>query len=138
MVYSQIKFRPQDGSPLERELIDRSENTEDPALSRVARRDLKRYYASIKASLPAFSEEEVNILLNALNGSRIERPERLYVEVLEYKEFAERLRCMSYIECIATVDAVERYWLGAYSKSPEENRARLKEVGLINGNGNGI
>lgn len=133
--YTQIQFRPGVESDLSCALSKRAEQTTDIALSQVARRDLERYYATLTHSLPDFSESEVIILLNVLNGVRVSNPQRLYVEVQEnypeHKEFVERLRNFSYAQCLATIDAVERYWCGEYHKSPEEMRVRLREVGLI-------
>lgn len=148
--YPQVKFRT--GKDLEAELSSRSDEQSDSAYSRIAKRDLDRYYALLRLSLPRFSEEEALILVNALNGAKYE-PEmahRLYVDVQEYLEESNegyhsepvsndvrtlvlRVKAMSHLECMAIIDAAERFWQGAYHKKPEEVRQHLLETGLVKG-----
>jgi hypothetical protein len=46
----------------------------------------------------------------------------------------ERLHSMSYMELLAVVDAVERFWQGSYRQEGPIG-PRLREVGLIKGEG---
>lgn len=137
--YSQVKFRPGNGSKLEQALTARAETEESTGL--VAKRDLERYYALIGLSLPVFSEQEALLLVNTLNASRInaETIHRLYVDVDEYLEehplegfnrgaFVARLRNCSRLECMAIADAVERFWQGDYHKNEQESSQRLRDV----------
>lgn len=146
--YPQVKFRT--GKDLEVQLASRSDEQTDREYSRVAKRDLDRYYSLLANAIPRFSEEEVLILVNVLNGAKYEpqMAHRLYVDVLEYLEESNedyhsqavsddvrtlvlRVKAMSTIECMAIIDAAERFWQGTYHKEPEEVKRKLKEVGLI-------
>lgn len=108
------------------------------SLSETARRDLGRYYESLRRSLPSFTEAEAELIVTALNGSRHRDPESiglLWAEVANVNEeataFTEMmLRNLSYIECAAVVDAVERFWAGPYHKEGPIG-PRLREVGLV-------
>lgn len=142
--YPQVKFRT--GKDLEAELASRSEEMTDSAYSRVAKRDLERYYAMMARDAPVFSEDEALVLVNALNGAKYQ-PElvhRLYIDVQEYLEENEeyrlsgnvltlvlRLKEMKVLECMAVIDAVEKFWSGEYHKTPEETQQALRTVGLI-------
>lgn len=146
--YPQVKFRT--GKDLEAEFASRSDEQSDSVFSRIAKRDLERYYTLLPGSLPTFTEGEAIILVNALNGAKYPQPEqacRLYVDVQEYLEESEaysqkpvnddapalvfRVKEMSPIECMAIIDAAERFWSGAYHQF--DIHERLKKVGLIKG-----
>lgn len=142
--YPQVKFRT--GKDLEAELASRSDETTDSAYSRIAKRDLERYYAMMALDLPTFSKPEARLLVSVLNGSRIhaETVHRIYLDVDEMLEehpieginrgaFVARLRNLSRGECMAIADAVERFWNGAYHKSETDTWKRLEAVGLIKG-----
>ena len=109
--------------------------TEKPAdVSQVAKRDLRRYYEGLRRALPTFSEVEATLIVNALNGKRHADPESMSLLWAEVHEddpiLAERMRSLSYIECTAIIDAVERFWLGPYHQEGPIG-ARLREVGLV-------
>lgn len=100
----------------------------------VMRRDLGRYYEAMRRSLPVFIEAEATLLVNVLNGARHADPASialLWAEIAdEDPALAERLRKLSYIECVAIVDTVERFWAGPYHKEGPMG-PRLREVGLV-------
>ena len=138
--YPQVKFRPGTGSNLESALIERVELQSDSTFSQVAKRDLERYYAGLPSALPSFSEREAIWLVDAFNGSRNVNPDRIYLEVLaffeedltpEQKKLVNFLRNLPTYASVAVLDAVERYWQGGYSKTPEQSQRRLREVGLV-------
>ena len=113
--------------------------------STVGSRDLERYYALLPSVLPAFSEGEAFFLAGALNGSRFASPESIPGMAKDVADtlrespnqsfdgasLLARLQSMSYAEQVAIVDAVEQVWLGAYRKSSDELRQRLRSVGLV-------
>lgn len=100
----------------------------------VMRRDLGRYYEAIERAMPSFTEDEATLLVNALNGTRHADPAGialLWAEVADDDPaLAQRLRRLSYIECAAVVDAVERFWIGPYHQEGPIG-PRLREVGLV-------
>lgn len=138
--YTQIKFRPGAESALESALIERVDIQSDRAFSRVAKRDLERYYSALLSALPVFSEQEAIWLVDALNGRSNVVPERLYQEVRnsfaddmtpDQKKLVNFLRNLPIYAATSVLDAVERFWQGAYGKSADEMAAKLREVGLI-------
>jgi hypothetical protein len=103
-------------------------------VSLVAQRDLERYYEALDRALPVLTEDEATMLVNALNGKWHADPVNialLWAEVADDDPaLADRLRKMSFIECVAIVDAVERFWQGPYHQE-ESIASRLREVGLV-------
>lgn len=122
-----------------------SESALKSILSETARRDLDRYYNTLVRSLPKFSVEEASLLLDALNGciSEPHSVQLLWANIADAVQegydkkwevdgpaLVERLRKLSYAECMAVTDAVERFWYGPYrQEGPLE--PRLREVGLV-------
>lgn len=130
--YPQVKFRLGEKSPLEKAVLARSDTHEDKEVSRVSKRDLERYYLILPHLLPTFSEHEALVLVSELNGMRLEndRADKIWSEV-ENKELRAKLESLSFPECMAVLDAVQRFWSGAYSKSEKETQQKLREVGLV-------
>lgn len=126
--YPQVKFRTGTGSELELALDERVERQSD--YSRIAKRDLNRYYLLLPYLLPRFSEQEAVLLVNALNGTRLEteRADKIWSEV-EDEQLSAKLKAFSFPECMAVLDAVERFWKGPYCK--DDTLERLKSVGLV-------
>lgn len=127
-----IQFRDVE---IERELAARGDN---PNL--VAKRDLERYYALLRQSLPTFSRSEASLIVDALNGTLIEpHTARLLWAAIDdalYDGLAEkwgvdglalvaRLRRLTPFEALAVVDAAERYW------RDHEAADALERVGLV-------
>jgi hypothetical protein len=104
-----------------------------PERPSVMRRDLGRFYEALRRSMPPFTEAEATLLVNALNGTRHSDPASialLWAEVADDDPaLADRLRKLSFIECAAIVDAVERFWQGPYHQDGAI-ASRLREVGL--------
>jgi hypothetical protein len=102
------------------------------AVSRVAAKVIDRYAEMVRREMPALSAAEATILVRSLNGRSFNDAEglhRFWAEV-EDEDLASRLKALSYAECVAVIDAVERFWLGPYrQEGPIE--ARLREVGLV-------
>lgn len=136
--YPSVSFRP--GEVLDQAL---SERTDEGNKNQVAKRDLGRYYALLKAALPAFTEDEGLLIVSALNGVLCS-PGTLYGNIaaaiaeelhdqfdLDYEGFLVRLRSLSMLEAQAVIDAVERFWTGKLYKSSAESKAALYRVGLV-------
>lgn len=123
------------------ELSARQRGEEAPGS--VAKRDLARYYALLTRSLPAFSEAEASLLVDACNGWLIEphTAQLLWAEVadaisldsldrkwdVDGPALVERLRRLTPFEALAACDAIERFWRGDYS----DTAAGLARVGLV-------
>ncbi|MCB0067038.1 MAG: hypothetical protein KDD77_07805 [Caldilineaceae bacterium] len=100
----------------------------EPGFSRgnVASRDLARYYALLDAELPALSDAEQMALHDALNSTRLDAQsarmlwaimdDAIRLDGLADKweidgwGLVNRLREMTPAQCLALVDASERYW----------------------------
>lgn len=109
----------------------------------VAQRDLERYYHLLRQSLPAFSEAEASLLVDACNGWLIEphTARLLWAEVadaisldgldrkwdVDGPALVARLRNLTPSEALAACDAIERFWRGDYS----DTAAGLARVGLV-------
>lgn len=113
------------------------------SLSLVARRDLQRYYALMRRSLPAFSEPEASLIVDAMRGARTE-PHTVEVlwagvddavrgESLDEKwdvdgaALVDRLRSLTPFGALTVADACERFWRRT-DLSTGEN---LRRVGLV-------
>lgn len=114
--YPNVNFRVSGG--LANQLTQRGEN-----INSIAKRDLGRYYEVLAAHLPTFSVQEALLLCDALNGV-IARPGSLYINIaasealasgkwnIDRSAFLARLDGLTYVECQAVIDAVERAWYG--------------------------
>jgi hypothetical protein len=139
-----VSFRPK--GQIERDIQARSGDGEKSPSS-VAETAVGRYFEALRRSLPTFTEAEATLLVSVLNGARHGDPVSigyLWAEIaddhgeatLEFGEssdgvaFSQRLRALSFIECVAIVDAVERFWLGSYHQEGPIG-PKLREVGLI-------
>jgi hypothetical protein len=110
----------------------------------VARRELERYYEVLQRELASISltESEANLLCDVCNGTSFEPIAfvgALYIQVedgdelegvgekwgVDAKAFAEKLKALSFTQCLALVDAVERFWI-----EPNEPN-RIQTVGLV-------
>jgi hypothetical protein len=118
----------------------------DQSFVETVRRDLTRYYFLLPRALPTFSDAEASLIVDALNGT-IFHPETiglLWAEIDEAVRNAglaekwrvdgaalvSRLRDLSFVEALAIVDAVERFWRGPY-RQEGPMRERLLAVGLV-------
>lgn len=122
-----VSFRPK--GQVEQDIKARVGGEKSP--SSIAETAVCRYYEALRRAMPAFTEAEATLLVNVLNGSRHADPASialLWAEVADDDaSLAQRLRGLSYIECAAVVDAVERFWVGPY----HQIGPRLREVGLV-------
>lgn len=109
----------------------------------VAKRDLERYYETLRRSLPTFGSQEALAILDTCNGTLWEPhtvrliwanvEDAIRLEALDQKwnidgaALVARLRSLSYAEALAVVDAAERYWCSA----EEDADAALAATGLV-------
>lgn len=132
--YESVNFRV--SGDLERQITERGEN-----LNTVGKRDLERYYNAIPCFVPSFTEDEALFLCQVFNGSRDINPDKVWDDVAEAIQetqttfdaatLLDRLNALSKGERIALVDAIERYWSGAYHKSGQASKIALRRVGLV-------
>lgn len=107
----------------------------------VARRDLERYYAVLRRSLPTFDRQEALAILDATNGTAFDPTTvgLLWADVDDAEGLGEkwgidrhalvaRLRGLTYAESMALVDAAERFW--SYGKDADTDLA-LEASGLV-------
>lgn len=140
MLMAQIQFRPDE--QLTAELQARAGETMAPSPGLVAQRDLGRYYALLKRSLPTFSLEDAMVLVNALNGL-ITMPETAHLLWAQVEDFlidsgvdsapmplVERLRKLTPFEALAVADAVERAW-NSETYRIDNMEERIRKVGLV-------
>jgi hypothetical protein len=143
--FQNFKVQFYDSGSLQSAIISRTSEERPVSISMVAKRDLERYYEVLRKSLPKFSVGEASLLVDALNGCQFEpySISMLWANVsdavkegygkkweVDGSAFVERLRAFSYAECMATVDAVERFWSGPYrQEGPLE--PRLRDMGLV-------
>lgn len=135
--YPQVKFRLGVKSRVGASVAERSDKVQtDVACTHVVRRDVDRYYLLIPHLLPAFSEQEALLLVTALNGVHLdnERADKIWAEI-EDEALSKKIKALPFPECVAVLDAVERFWQGSLRKTAEETRQRLREVGLIEEDG---
>lgn len=137
-----IAFRP---GPLSDALTARADDASDAAASRIAQRDLGRYYEMLAGALASvgLSEEEALFLVDILNGTYIEL---MTAQMLPYEaEDAEpsyfekwgidravllkKLHALTLAQRLAVCDAVERAWGNQYHQ--DDMRARVVRVGLV-------
>lgn len=122
---------------------DATEGERNQMYSRVAARDLERYYALLQQSLPVFSLHEAEFIAQQLNGQRIEPhvPGAWLLDVeaaiiggqheafhIDGIALLERLKGLSKFELLAIGDAIERAWQGGYHI--DDMREALVRVGL--------
>lgn len=124
---------------------DIEQRIEETSESIVLPRDLERYYEILRRSLPVFTEAEARVLTAIIDSHKnsIRDISRLRADVEDFLQehrvenvdatLVERLRTFGFAEYAAIVDAVERYWIGAYHKDSEEVTKQLHEVGLVRG-----
>ena len=133
-----LMFRP---GELETPLAARSGGTLSPAL--VAKRDLERYYDMLRRALPAFSEAEASLIVDACNGWLVEPHSAplLWAEVddairsdglatkwgVDGPALVARLRALTPFEALAVCDSVERFW--RHPEIPTDEN--LRRVGLV-------
>ena len=123
--YLQIKFRPGQGSTLEKALIDRSGGDQsNGALTETIRSDLTDYYALLSLCLPGLSRAERDVIQHALNGwlATPENVHTLWVEVealsgaygysgADIPALVTRLQSLSRFECWCIVNAFKHgFW----------------------------
>lgn len=140
MASPQIQFRAI--GELANELERRTENGK-PA-SEIARRDLERYYEMLKRSLPKFSFNEAQLMVDVFNGTLIQpfTVQLLWAEVSDAVEegyaekwevdgtaLVQKLRSLSSFECMAVADAIERIWRGDYHITDMDEQIRAS--GLV-------
>ncbi len=107
----------------------------------VARRDLERYYEVVRRALPTFGRQEALAILDATNGTAFDATTvtLVWADVDETEGLGEkwgvdhaalvaRLRGLSYAECVALVDACERFW--SYGSDADTDLA-LEASGLV-------
>lgn len=137
-----ISFASRD---LERELAARTEADSQAARSLTAKRDLERYYETLRRSLPTFTEQEATLIVDALNGTilepntvtllwaNVDDHNRLYDGSLpmDVAALVARLRGLSYAECMALADAVERFWSAANQRDSMTLADGLRTVGMV-------
>lgn len=108
----------------------------------VARRDLERYYETLRRSLPRFTRAEAYAILDVTNGTlfdpwsvpllwaSVADAERLgETWQIDQAALAERLRGLSYAEALAVVDAAERFWVRAPDAATADEA--LEACGLV-------
>lgn len=137
-----ITFRPRKG--MGQDIAVRWDRTGWPGGT--ARRDLERYYEALRRGLNSVSltEEEALAIVDACNGT-LWSPHSvpfLWAEVadairlgglatkwqLDGPTLVSKLQSLHYCQCLAIVDAAERWWL----LPPEQhNRDGLIAVGLL-------
>lgn len=140
----QIQFRAID--KLAEALEVRAEQGRPASL--VAQRDLERYYETLRRSMPSLTVGEASLLADVCNGTYWEphTVTLLWANVADAlddpvaekwgmsdayaQDFVQRLRRLSYAECMALVDALERFWIGPYHKEGDLPD-RLRAAGLI-------
>lgn len=144
--YPRVQFRAGDLLPalLARTAEDPVEGYTEGALSQTAQRDLERYYALLKLSLPAFSEAEASLIVDALNGSMLESHSGhlLWAEIddavreglaekwgVAGPALVERLRALPPFAQYAVWEAAEVWWNGPYREA--DWGASLRAVGLV-------
>lgn len=106
---------------------------------RVMERDLTRYYALLRVSLPVFTPMEAEVLIHALNGvllTDVYGPQGVVAlevhDMLEGEdvpgwgreqaaEFVSRLAGLSVCEEQAVIDAVERWWSSPQATPVEDS-----------------
>jgi hypothetical protein len=127
-------------------LTERS--SQDRTLSATARRDLERYYALLQRELPSLALKEASLLVEVVKGftvtpetatflwASVENAFKAYVAP-EHAQTAKRLSTflskLSYAQCLALLDACERYWGRVADDRPESRSDRLLLVGLVTG-----
>lgn len=131
-----IAFR---ASELEGEILSRTGLTDaTTSPSQTAKRDLGRYYQLIRFAMPTITEEEANLLIDALNGTWLDfRAARylpmeledvtdaLYTKWGAQKEaFLKVVNNWHHAQRLAIVDAVGRYWAG-HTGQPSHEAALL-------------
>ena len=143
-----IKFRAKEA--LHRELESREMPELSLSSSRVATRDLERYYALLPRVLPTFSESEAYLIVDALNGSLCPSDlihmhwmtieDAILLDHLDNKwnidgkQFLARLHQFSPFELIAIRDAAERFWHIVSKKDHPPADEVLRQVGLVSRN----
>lgn len=114
----------------------------DEAYGSVAKRDLERYYELLRRSLPAFTEAEASVLVDACDEWRIEAhsasllwakvDEAIAANGLDQQRSVDgpalvaRLRSLAPFEALAVCDAIERFRL-----DPNPTVTALVRVGLV-------
>ena len=132
-----VQFRDVD---VEAQIRLRLDSEQSPG--RVAARDLGRYYMLMQATLPTLglSEGEATLICEAIDGvgllgthgliwAHIDQAcrdsvigKRHGLDEHQQAALVERMRSWSPVQCLACVDAVERYWL--------DTTRSVREVGL--------
>lgn len=123
--YLQIKFRPGQGSKLERTLITRSGGDQsNGALTETIKSDLTDHYTLLDLCLPGLNRAERDVIQQALHGwlATPENVHTLWVEVealsevyecsgVDISALAARLQSLSRFECWCIVNAFKyRLW----------------------------
>lgn len=109
--------------------VDAEVEARGPIYSNVIARDLDRLYSMYRRALARtpLTTQEACLLCDALNGSLMDAPSAhlLYAEIddacrldhldakwhVDRQGFVARLREMDDIQCMALVDAAERFWV---------------------------
>lgn len=147
MANERVVFRP---GPLLGALVERADEPGDAAISRVAQRDLDRYYELLVSALASvsLSAGEAGLIVDATNGTLFD-PWSVAAQTLHYEiedslvdglaakwdvdgpALVAKLAGYSILQRAAICDAVERFWQDSYHV--ENTRARLVRVGLVRG-----
>lgn len=138
----QIAFRP---GQLRAKLIERADGPGKAAASRVAQRDLDRYYHLLTLALASIelSQNEAMLLVDMSNGTLYDMvgAPALHYEIedavsdlaekwgIDGAALAAKAASWSLIQKVAVIDALERFWADSYHVS--DTRARLVRVGLV-------
>lgn len=144
-VQKTIFFRP--NAVLRRELTARGGVERGEGVGVVAKRDLERYYEALRRALADvdLNYEEAYALCDVLNGVILDATTiplmwAQVADAIRHNNLARkwgidgeslilRLRSYSYIQLLAIVDAVERWW--RLSADTNEQDAALVSVGLV-------
>lgn len=136
-----VRFRSGDLLP---DLAARSRDTSDSAISETADRDLHRYYALLKRSLPTFTEAEASLLADAMNGLMLEphSAHLLWANIddavreglaekwgVDGSALVARLRALTPFEALAVHEALEVAWHDPRHR--DDLGAVLRAVGLV-------
>lgn len=119
--------------------------------SLVAKRDLERYYATLRAELAGvdLSEAEASAVVDAANGTLFDPPTArlLWAEVddavrlngldrkwaVDGRALVEKLRSLTASQTLAVADACERFWSAVGAGEEVETASLLRRVGLVRG-----
>lgn len=146
-----IQFRVGADGELRGNLGVRASQWLDESMHLVARRDLERYYELLVRLLARIelSDGEAFLIVDVLNAtsSDVRSAGMLWAEIddgialegladkwgVDGPALVAKVRGWNLAECLAVVDAAERFWVGVERSDKLETRERLVAVGLLKG-----